>query len=239
MGLRLRRYDQPMDDGTDTAPGPPPVSTSRGLRSMLISKDRPSLSTAARERRQTELARNFPELSDLHVVDLGGTPGFWKATQLRPAHVTLVNLGQFDELPSWMTSVESDVCTFRPGQRFDMVFSNSVIEHLGGYARRKQFADTVRALGDRWWVQTPNRYFPVEPHWVMPAQQFLPLKVRGPLSRRWTFGHMPPSNAADAVEECLMVELLTATEMRHLFPEATLWRERLGGVTKSLVMVKR
>ena len=158
---------------------------------------------------------------------------------MRPAHVTLVNLDRFDDLPDWMSSVESDVCSFHPRQRFDLVFSNSLIEHLGGYVRRKQFADSVRALGDSWWVQTPNRYFPVEPHWVMPGQQFLPLKVRAPLSRRWTFGHMQPSNAADAVEECLMAELLTATEMRHLFPEATLWRERLAGMTKSLVMVKR
>lgn len=53
-------------------------------------------------------------------------------------------------------------------QDFGLVYSNSLIEHLGGHARRAAFAEQVRSLAPRHWVQTPYRYSLIKPHWLVP-----------------------------------------------------------------------
>jgi len=86
-------------------------------------------------------------------------------------------------------------------------------------------------------VQTPYRYFPVEPHWLFPGFQFLPLAARVAVSRRWPLGHVrsPKVPSAAAVRDVTSVELLTLTELRSLFPDAHVYRERFCGLVKSIV----
>ena len=60
---------------------------------------------------------------------------------------------------------------------YDVVFSNSLLEHVGGHAQRAALAREVRSLAPRHWVQTPYRYFPLEPHWLFPGMQF-PLEAQ-------------------------------------------------------------
>ena len=55
-----------------------------------------------------------------------------------------------------MEVVQGDACAGGFG-KFDLVFSNSVLEHLGGHGRRRQFADVVHESAPEWWVQTPYR----------------------------------------------------------------------------------
>jgi hypothetical protein len=93
----------------------------------------------------------------------------------------VINLKEPGEGLPWVQAISGDACDAREpvgGDEFDLVFSNSLIEHLGGHMQRRRFADVVRAMAPRYSVQTPYRYFPVEPHWVLPGMQFLPLSVR-------------------------------------------------------------
>lgn len=57
---------------------------------------------------------------------------------------------------------------------FDIVFSNSVIEHVGTFEDQKRFAEEIRRVAKSYWVQTPNRHFPVETHLIAPFIHFLP-----------------------------------------------------------------
>jgi 2-polyprenyl-3-methyl-5-hydroxy-6-metoxy-1,4-benzoquinol methylase len=59
---------------------------------------------------------------------------------------------------------------------FDIVFSNSVIEHVGDAESQQQFAHEIARVGRAYWVQTPNRRFPVEPHLLTPFLHFLPTR---------------------------------------------------------------
>lgn len=207
------------------------------MRATLTdTSDTRSLSSALRRRRFDALRRTFPDLGDMSVVDLGGRPSTWMHLDVRPRSVLCVNIEDHEDVDAALTSVVGDVCDAGLVSRlgtFDLVYSNSTIEHVGGHARRRQFSDAVRRLGPRYWVQTPNRYFPVEPHAVFPAFQFLPVRARRAIARHWPLS--PLGSGGDLLEEIMDIELLTAFELRVYFPDAQIWKERLAGVTKSLV----
>lgn len=114
---------------------------------------------------------------------------------------------------------------------FDVGFSNSVIEHVPRHLQ-PAFASEMERVARRYFVQTPNRYFPIEPHYQLPLFQFLPRSIRRALNRRFTLGWQ----ARGQWEE---IELLSARDLRRLFPGAEIHRERLLGLTKSLIAVRR
>jgi 2-polyprenyl-3-methyl-5-hydroxy-6-metoxy-1,4-benzoquinol methylase len=113
---------------------------------------------------------------------------------------------------------------------FPIVFSNSVIEHVPRELR-PAFAAEIRRVGRRYFVQTPNRYFPIEPHYQVPLFQFLPKRTQRWLNHHFTLGWHEKGQWED-------IDLLTARELGQLFPDAVIHRERLLGVTKSLMAVR-
>ncbi|MEV6985044.1 hypothetical protein AB0M95_27820 [Sphaerisporangium sp. NPDC051017] len=217
----------------------------KGVRSRLIGQPN-SLNTGFRAKRMGMLLERFPDLARMEVIDLGGTVRTWTRSPVRPAHVHLVNpeppvKGVADDvLPDWVTMEIGDACALPPhitGRRFDLVFSNSVMEHVGGHEMRRRFADSVHMLSDRHWVQVPHLYFPVEPHWVFPLFQFLPLPVQTTIAAKWPLSAWGkrPRTRAEALPLVMEVELMSRTHMRHYFPDSTLIAERFAGFTKSLI----
>jgi len=206
----------------------------------LIDPARPgSFVYRCRQRRHEEFNHRFPDLADMRVLDLGGTAASWRASAVQPLKLTLVNLNHERESGEpWMDIVYGDACAGGFGQ-YDLVFSNSLLEHLGGHARRQQFAEVVREAAPYWWIQTPYRYFPIEPHWVFPGFQFLPFRARQEITQRWKIGHMGAhADTSEAARLVASVELISVTEMRSYFPGGEIWLERLAGLPKSLVAVK-
>jgi SAM-dependent methyltransferase len=116
-------------------------------------------------------------------------------------------------------------------REFPVAFSNSVIEHVPT-DRREDFAREIQRVSDRYFVQTPNRYFPIEPHYQLPFFQFLPERIQRALNARFTFGWEPKGHWP-------AITLLTARDLRRLFPDAEIHRERVLGLTKSLMAVRR
>jgi 2-polyprenyl-3-methyl-5-hydroxy-6-metoxy-1,4-benzoquinol methylase len=177
----------------------------------------------------------------VRVLDVGGTTGFWRQMGLAgngDLEIVVLNLHRE---PASAANIEAAVGDGRSMPQFDdgafdVVFSNSVIEHLGTWADQERMATEVRRVGLRFFVQTPNRHFPLEPHFLFPGFQFLPVAARVALVRRLALGYheaLPdPEDARRAVEE---IRLLDAQELRQLFPEAELYRERVLGLTKSFV----
>jgi hypothetical protein len=206
----------------------------------LIDPDRAgSFTHRFRQNRNEEFKRRFPNLADMRVLDLGGTAISWRVLGLRPSSVTIVNLDPIDgPYEPWMDIVNADACTGGFG-KYDLVFSNSLIEHLGGHAKRREFADVVRESASSWWIQTPYRYFPIEPHWIFPGFQFLPFRARLMICQHWSTLHDPArEDRAEAAELVASTELISATEMKAYFPESEIWYERLAGLPKSLVTIK-
>ncbi len=185
----------------------------------------------------------FPTIEEMSVLDLGGTVDFWSRAPIRPRALHLVNLEPpVDDHPDWMRVDVADACAIPAGlldDSYDLVYSNSVIEHVGGHRQRQAFARQVLDAGPAHWVQTPYRYFPVEPHWVAPLMQFFPLRTRAAIGRVWPLGTCRPESRQESIREQMEVELLDITQMRHYFPESTLVYERMCGLVKSIIATSR
>jgi hypothetical protein len=88
-------------------------------------------------------------------------------------------------------------------------------------------------------VQTPYRFFPLEPHWLFPGLQFLPARARADVTLRWPLGAYRRVHERDqAVRWSLDTELLSRTEMQHYFPDSDIVSERIGPLVKSLISVR-
>jgi hypothetical protein len=215
----------------------------RRIHHKLGDPDTPSsFSSKRRVLRFKELVRHFPKLDTMRVLDLGGTPNFWRSAPVKPAYVTTLNLDNYEPAEAWLEHVAADACDLGSldscAGAYDLVVSNSLIEHVGGYQRRREFAQVVMAAAPAHWVQTPDRYFPIEPHYVAPGFQFLPVGTRAELVRRWPFAHERVYTTPEALSQVLTIELVSAAELQHLFPLATIWHERFAGLSKSIVAVK-
>ena len=179
------------------------------------------------------------------VLDLGGTAEYWTALEEvwagRPVSFTLVNLFPQKVADARFTALEGD-CRALPqlaDGSFDIVHSNSVIEHVGRWADMKAFAGEARRLAPRLFVQTPSFWFPIEPHFKVPFFHWLPEPVRFAILRRFACGSFPRAETLEDAQRFLEDSiLLDATRLAHLFPDARIERERVAGLTKSLIAVR-
>lgn len=187
-----------------------------------------------------EFAREFLLTSTTRILDVGGTPDNWQLIDVRP-DITLLNTDPKPpfHVPDGMRYVHGDGrhLPFASGE-FEIVYSNSVIEHVGGREQQRAFADEIRRVGRRFYVQTPNRGFPIEPHMLALGTHWLPRRWQ-PTMMRWSsvWGIVNRPSPERIEAELAAINLLAYDEFRGLFPGARIERERVLGLTKSLIAV--
>ena len=214
-----------------------PTLIAEGLRRRLTDPGHPgSLADRTRTRRRERLLERFPRLTQMRVLDLGGRLDYWRHARLMPGELTLINLER-EEVPDGVRSLRGDACD-PPPPRPTPVLSNSVIDQVGDASRRAAMAEFVRSAAPHYWIQTANRYFPVDPYFLFPGLFALPGGVRAALVRRWPLSYARKLDPAAARELVDRIDLMSARDLTRLFPDGELTRERLGGFTKSLVVVR-
>ena len=163
------------------------------------------------------------------VLDVGGTDRSWWFAQWT-GPLLRVNLRR--DPRSGRAGVVGDGCALPFGNGvFDVAFSNSVIEHLATFEAQARFAAELRRVGRRYFLQTPNKWFPIEPHYLFPLFQFLPAGVQRWLHAHFNLGHFRTT------KPFVTIRLLTRRELARLFPEARLVPERIGPLVKSWYVV--
>ena len=68
---------------------------------------------------------------------------------------------------------------------FDVVYSNSLLEHVGR-ENQSAVATEIQRVGRQYWVQTPHRNFPIEPHYRAPFFYQMPYTMRKLVATYWT-----------------------------------------------------
>ncbi len=192
----------------------------------------------------------FKKRGSVNILDVGGRKKFWEPIEStlhrNCVKITVLNLpceihgGRDDSI---FTHVSGDACNlheYKDGQ-FDLVLSNSVIEHVGNWDKIQAYATEVRRVGQNLFVQTPYYWFCMEPHYVAPFFHWLPRPIQVKIFMRFAIG--TKDRATNLTEAIQWVEttpyLLDCTMMRALFPDCDIQRERFWFMTKSLIAIRR
>lgn len=194
-----------------------------------------------RTRRMQKFIRSFHVTGKTKILDVGGTPAIWKYSPVQP-DLFLLNLSgskQADQnIERKIIIADGRHLPFRD-KSFDIAYSNSTIEHLGGYEQQILFSNEIRRAARSYYVQTPNKWFPIEPHYFTPLIHWLPRNIQKKLLRNFSIRGLLMRPSQEECEEIIdRNRLLEIGEFRALFPEAVIWRERILGLTKSLIAVK-
>lgn len=188
-----------------------------------------------RRARMSDFLQTTSLIAHNRVLDVGGTPEIWSLLPFRP-HLTMLNLTPSSGVGAAIQVVgDGRRLPFRDNS-FDIVFSNSVIEHVGSAESQRQFAQEIGRVGRSYYVQTPNRWFPLEPHLLTPLIHFLPREWRRKLIRHFTVWGLLTRPSPEVVHEFVAsTRLLDSRDMRFFFASGQIRRERFVGLTKSLV----
>jgi len=197
------------------------------------------------------IGKLLEQADNVRILDVGGRAEYWNmlSPHLRSqVHLTILNYEA--ELEAYSNEVEEglqyqhatgDACDmpqYGDGS-FDLVHSNSVIEHVGSYANMQAFAREVRRVGRAYYVQTPNFWFPIDPHIAFPFLHWMPDPVRLFAFTHFRLGVAKKVEFAGALARMDDCRMISRRFMRALFPDADHSRERFALVfTKSLIAMR-
>src|SRR5262245_7194026 len=249
--MRLSRRSYARTSRRPSEPGEPDLPDRRG-RSWPPAVFRPEISTARRlgmsifqltrawagagkttSRLREQRYELFLQLCDVkpneQILDVGAGDGgalarFNSTNPIRAIDLAPATNGTYLDHANVTVDVADGTKLPYRNHEFPIAFSNSVIEHVPT-SLQPTFAAEIRRVSERYFVQTPNRFFPIEPHYQMPFFQFLPARAQRWLNRHFTLGWRVKGHWED-------VRLLSARDMRRLFPDAEIKRERVFGLTK-------
>ena len=195
------------------------------------------------------LPRRGPKLQ---IIDVGGRSQYWRRVGVdflrsQNVQIDLVNIeaAEFDLQPD-----EDDLFAYAVGdacaldyanQQYDLFHSNSVIEHVGQWRHMQAMAREAQRVAVAHYVQTPNFWFPVDPHFPkLPLQHWLPHPLRARLMMALPLATAGRArNFDDAYRFVDSSILLTTKQMRALFPSSDIRFEWVLGMRKSIIAVSR
>lgn len=211
------------------------------INGIVNNRDRTSLCHKLRKERFLMFLEKLGVSSEDSILDVGGHPNTWIDTGLE-TNVTLLNVTKPNVAyqKRGFKYIQGNALNMHmfENHRFDIVFSNSVIEHVGSIQNQRKFADEVRRVGKSYWIQTPNKMFPIEPHFLFPFFQFLPDGLQSKIAKTWKYSHFKQWDMSvnDILNELSDIRLLSRNEMITLFESAHLYEEKYFFLTKSFVM---
>lgn len=189
--------------------------------------------------RMRRFAAMFAVADSMKIIDVGGRKSNWTLIDKEPdVTITNIEFSNYEDGRFHYVHTDGGKLPY-PDNGFDLCYCNSVIEHVGDNAAREVFAQEIRRIAPRYYVQTPNKWFFSDPHTVGVFVHWLPKSWQRKLIRWFSFWGLvdrPNQAKIDALLE--EINLLTEAEMRALFPDATILKERFLFMTKSIIAVR-
>ena len=175
------------------------------------------------------------------ILDVGGKINFWVNRGLAGNtnfEITLINIEKEKSLYSNIKTKMGDATDLSPfnDKSFDIVHSNSVIEHLYCFENQKKMASEIIRVGQKYIVQTPNKYFFLEPHYLLPFFQFIPDKLKYLILTKTKMSRLKTWDKNFAKQYIKEIRLLSLKEMKLLFPNSKIYFEKFLGMNKSFTI---
>lgn len=118
---------------------------------------------------------------------------------------------------------------------FDIVFSNAVIEHVGDLERQTMMASEIMRVGKRWFVTTPNRWYPFEFHMRLPFVTWLPGHGYLTASKLIRYSHAQKRYISG--RKYANLRLLSSGELRKMFPGSKIIKQRITLMPETLIVI--
>jgi ubiquinone/menaquinone biosynthesis C-methylase UbiE len=206
------------------------------------------LSRISRERKLELFEKQVSPAAHEKVLDLGAqvssNPADVQFIDRYPwkENITAANISQdfLDVVKKRYPSIHTELADARrlpwPDKHFDIVFSNAVIEHVGDFADQRQMASEIMRVGKRWFITTPNRWYPFEFHMRMPLVTWLPgqfylrfskIVHYSPYLRKYIFGRRYGGQ----------LRLMSARDLKKCFPSSRIIRQRVTFMAETLIVV--
>lgn len=197
----------------------------------------------------TLISNSYAPGGRVSILDVGGRKEYWNSISSDMidhfgVQITIVNLEAEESRndQKWIRYLKGDACDLRDfdNNSFDIVHSNSVIEHVGNWQKIVAFATETRRLAPHHYIQTPNFWFPMEPHFIKPFHHWMPRPWRVSMWRNFNMGQR--HKAKDLHEAMVKIEdepyLLDRRTLGALYPDSRIVPENFFGFTKSLIAIR-
>ena len=204
-----------------------------------LSEDKKSLGNRFRAKRFDFFLKKIQKLDKpLRILDLGGKVNFWENRGIagnNDYQITLLNIeiekSEYSNIKSNIGSA-TDLSEFKD-HSIDLVHSNSVIEHLHNFENQKKMAQEAIRVGKKHIIQTPNKYFFIEPHYLLPFFGYLPKSVKYWILTKTKLSRLKKWDEKFAKQYIQEIRLISEKKMKILFPTSKIYFERFLGMNKS------
>ena len=190
----------------------------------------------------------YKKNGSVSIIDLGGTIKYWDIVSTKylsdhNVNITIVNLpgNAMPEDQGTFRFVEADACNLNgfEDKSFDIAHSNSVVEHVGDWGRMIKFAEEFKRISKYYFCQTPNYWFPIEPHCMTLFFHWAPKPIRLWLVSHFQLGHWrKAASIDDSVRIVESARLLNKKMLQALFSDASIVTERFLFLPKSFVAIR-
>jgi len=207
-----------------------------------ISENKDSLGNQFREKRFSFFLKKFNKMQKpVTILDVGGKINFWVNRGMAGNtnfEITLINIEKEKSLYSNIKTKMCDATDLSPfnDKSFDIVHSNSVIEHLYNFENQKKMASEIVRVGRKYIVQTPNKYFFIEPHYLLPFFDIIPEKLKYLILTKTKLSRLKKWDKKFASQYIKEIRLMSLREMKELFPNSKIYFEKFIGMNKSFTM---
>jgi len=206
------------------------------------------LSYISRQRKLELFNRTMKPSGQMKVLDIGaeinpdGDRGLqlidsypWKnnlcAVNLSSEHVSMIKQ-YYPEIEATV----GDACKLPwPDKYFDVIYSNAVIEHVGDFEKQKKMASEIMRVGKRWFVTTPNRWYPFEFHLRLPFVTWLPWHGYLKVGRIISYNHVQQKYSFGAKRSG--TRLLSAKDLQRCFPASKIIKQRVTFMAETLIAI--
>lgn len=206
-----------------------------------VSTEQDSLGNKFRQKRMVFFKESITGMNrPMKILDVGGNEHFWVNSgfhEEQDIDITILNLTKIETNYPNFRAVAGDATELSDfnDNEFDIAFSNSVIEHLYTKENQIKMANEMRRVGKYYFVQTPNKYFFMEPHYLIPYFQFLPKKWRLFILTKTKLSRNMKWDKNAAQQYLDEIRLISGNEYKKLFPAGNIWKEKFLGFSKSFI----
>jgi len=204
-----------------------------------ISEDRDSLGNKFRNNRFNFFFKKINSIKKpINILDLGGKINYWENRGLAgnsDFRITILNLEL--EISNYLNikNVMGNACDLNEydDNSFDIVHSNSVIEHLNNFENQKQMALEAQRVGVKHIIQTPNKFFFIEPHYLIPFFQYLPKDFQFQILTKTKISRLKKWDKKFAKQYTEEIRLISFSEFKKIFPNSKIYFEKFLWMNKS------